>query len=614
MRNINLFNIKHEKNDVLKHYYNMKIPNFKIGQMKCDVLIVGAGGSGMMSSFYLSNSKKKVVIISKVHPLQSHTIAAQGGINAALGNVTIDDWRWHMYDTVKGSDWLGDQDAIELMCKEAKEAIKDLVEIGVEFCQDDKGNIMQKTYGGQTLNFGQGGLAYRSCSSTDRTGYNILNSIYNQILLNGVEILNYYYAIELIIYNNQCYGVIALNIKDGAIHYIIANDIIIATGGYSQIYSTTTSAKICTGDGNSLVLRAGLMLQDMEFIQFHPTAMKNAGILVTEAARSYGGKLLNCHGERFMEKYSPMFMELTSRDIIARAISMEIALGNGCGPSKDHVFLDMTGLSYEFMHQYLPTMVENCKKFLKIDPNKQKIPVTPAAHYTMGGIPTNIYCQVINFSGNNECKVKGLWCIGEAACISVHGANRLGCNSLLDLIVFAKVVSKQILLVGNILPDIIDLGLFYQKMPNFISKFGNSNSKFKITDLRKRMQQVMQKNVSIFRNAEMLNLAQEELNAIKAELALIKIEDYSLQWNYSIVEYLEFENMLALAEVTINSALARKESRGSHYRQDFPERDDCNFLYHSLCGYKENGNVTMAKRKVRFNTSPLVNSFLPEKR
>ncbi|WP_375326604.1 FAD-dependent oxidoreductase [Candidatus Tisiphia endosymbiont of Nemotelus uliginosus] len=409
-----------------------------------DLIIIGAGGSGLAAAIYAARNGCKVVVISKVHPMRSHTVAAQGGINAALGNIIKDDWRWHAYDTIKAGDWLADQDSVEIMCRQAVNAIKMLDEIGVQFNRTSDGLIDQKIYGGQSTHYGSGELAYRACYSDDRTGPSIMKQLYNTAVnLDNITFFNYNFALELIMHQDKCYGVVSWDIENGLLNIIYGTNTIIATGGYSQIYVTTTSSAICSGDGNGLAVKAGINLQDMEFVQFHPTAINQLGVLITEAARSAGGTLRNRHNQRFMAKYAPKFMELASRNVVARAIATEIAVGEGCGANKDHVLLDLTHLTAEYIKNNLPTVFENCQLFLKRDPSKFPIPIAPAAHYTMGGIPTNKFCQVVKFD-QEEKRVEGLYAIGEAASTSVHGAGRLGCNSLLDLIVFARVTVEKI--------------------------------------------------------------------------------------------------------------------------------------------------------------------------
>lgn len=576
-----------------------------------DIVIIGAGGAGLTAALYAREQGLRTCVLSKVHPLHSHTVAAQGGINASLS----DDWRWHMYDTVKGSDWLGDQDAIELLCRSAAGAISLLEKWGTRFDRNEHGEIEQKIYGGQTTHFGKGNFAKRVCSVADHTGDAIMRTLYNRSIDIGVVYFNYNYAINLLLETQSARGVVAIDIEHGTINVIRAPHIIIATGGYSQIYQTSTSSSICSGDGCGLIYRSGLPLQDMEFVQFHPTAIHKIGILITEAARSAGGKLINSNGQRFMENYAPHLMELACRDIVARAISTEISQGRGCGTLKDHVLLDLTHISKQYMTQHLPTVLESCKKFLKLDASHSQIPIAPAAHYTMGGIPTNTSCQVIDVENDGiEKIVNGLYAIGEAACISVHGANRLGCNSLLDLIVFAKVAVDHI--VENRCTDnthtatndldvnkILNAHIHYDK---------NADNSCSIQDLQSALKNIMQKHVGLFRDKKLLESGIEALRTLKLQFQDIRIQNNSLQWNNELIEYLTFENLLISAEVTIYAALMRQESRGAHYREDFPRRNDKEFMYHSIIKKSSDGH-NYFRRPVRLNTQ-MVDFFPPEAR
>ena len=567
--------------------------SLKINHHDYDVIIVGAGGAGLTAAISSAEANLKVAVVSKVHPKQSHTIAAQGGINAALGNVTKDDWRWHMYDTIKAADWIADQDMVEIMCKNAKDAISMLDKIGVVFDKTNSGSINQKIYGGQSTDFGRGEMAYRACYSADRTGHSILTKLYEQALGNKlIEFYNYNFAIELVVENDRCCGLVTWDIENGSLNVLKASNVILATGGYSQIYQTSTSAAICTGDASSLVVRCGINLQDMEFIQFHPTAITKIGVLITEAARSAGGKLFNCKHERFMVKYASKFMELASRDVVAMAIATEISDGYGCGVDKDHVWLDLTHLTSQQIQDNLPTVFENCQTFLKLDPSQEFVPVAPAAHYTMGGIPTNEFCQVVKFSTAGEKAVKGLYAIGEAACLSVHGAGRLGCNSLLDLIVFAKVAINHIKInQDHDSPDFDTRNI----VSNFRSYFGEQKTSIKT--LKHELKLLMQKNVGIFKNQQVLQMAASKLSKVKSKYQNTKIADESLSWNIELQEYLELGNMLISAEATINSALWRKESRGAHLREDYLSRDDQNFLCHTIYVHSENKCIPREVRK-----------------
>ena len=580
----------------------------KIIHSSYDLVILGAGGAGIAAGLYASAHNLSIAILSKVHPLHSHTSAAQGGINAALDQVA-DNWRWHMYDTVKGSDWLGDQDAIEIMCSNAPAVIQQLEKWGVSFDRDINGCIDQKTYGGQTTNFGHGALARRVCSVADKTGDAIMTALYKRSIENGIQYLNYHYATDLIVEDNKVHGVISIDIENGTIHIIQAPKIIIATGGYSQVYHTSTSSNICSGDGNGIAFRAGIGLQDMEFVQFHPTAINNIGVLITEASRSLGGKLINGLGQRFMSQYAPDLMELACRDLVSRAISKEISLGNGCGEAKDHVLLDLTHITRQQFDTNLPNVFYNCQTFLDIDPTKAPIPVSPAAHYTMGGIPTNVHTQVITVdSKGDESVIDGLYAIGEAACVSVHGANRLGCNSLLDLMVFAKVASEHIAqnLVTTSQHNLFDQRKYAARLANL---FGQTLSTMSVTDIKASIKMVMHKYVGVFRNETLLSRGIDELSTIKHHFERVKISSTNLIWNNELIELLEVDNLLISAQCTIRAAIAREESRGAHYREDFDIRDDDQFLYHSIITpYFE-----YFKRPVRMNTQ-YVDFFPPGQR
>lgn len=567
-------------NSFFKLHSRIKMHNILKKRHRYDLIIIGSGGSGLTSAIYAARNGLKVAIISKVHPMNSHTVAAQGGINAALGNITEDDWRWHAYDTIKASDWLADQDSVEMMCSNAADAIKMLDDIGVQFNRTNDGLIDQKIYGGQSTNYGKGELAYRACYSDDRTGSSIMTKLYDvAISLENINFFNYNFALELIMDDNRCNGVVSWDIEQGLLNIIYGTNTIIATGGYSQIYETSTSSAICTGDGNGLAVKAGINLQDMEFIQFHPTAINKFGVLVTEASRSAGGVLLNKNNERFMAKYAPKFMELASRDIVARAIASEIMLGEGCGEDRDHVLLDLTHLTTEYIKNNLPTVFENCQFFLKIDPSKTPIPIAPAAHYTMGGIPTNKFCQVIKFD-EKDIVIDGLYAIGEAASISVHGAGRLGCNSLLDLIVFGKIVIENIINQSTQLKEDLDKGREKSIISRFLGHFDRKQQEISI--LKSQLKLLMQKNVGVFRSKNNLIDIIKSFDNIKQIYNNSGIRDKSLLWNVELQEYLELGNIIISAEATIYSSIWRQESRGAHFRSDYPNRDDDNFLCHTL--------------------------------
>lgn len=554
-----------------------------------DVLIIGGGGSGLAAAIFAHKKNLKAAIISKVHPLKSHTVAAQGGINAALGNIKVDDWRWHAYDTIKASDWLADQDSVEIMCKSASKMIYMLKDLGVEFDLNEDGLIDQKIYGGQSTHFGAGDLAYRACYSKDRTGHSIMHTLYEKATSLGIDFYNYHFVLDLLHMDNTCYGVATWDIENGSIHLLQSKNTIIATGGYSQIFATATSSNICTGDGNGLIARINGSLQDMEFVQFHPTALNKIGILITEAARSAGGILLNSNKEPFMSQYAPKFKDLAARDVVSRAIATEINEGRGVGVNKDHVWLDLTHLSKEEIKQNLPTIFENCQEFINIDPSIDLIPIAPAAHYTMGGIPTDSNCQVIKYNENGETKIESLFAIGEAACISVHGAGRLGCNSLLDLIVFADVVVNNLQNKGRK----IDVSIFEKEIINKLQNILDKNPA-DVELLRDNLKDIMSKNVGVFKSKENLVIALDKINQINQQFLKAGISDKSLQWNVELQHYLELENMITSATATIKSALWRQESRGAHWRNDFPEANE---LYHAHSIFNMNSNIF--KRKVR---------------
>lgn len=562
--------------------------DFKIENHYHDVLIIGSGGSGLSAAIFAAGDKScDVAVISKVHPLKSHTIAAQGGINASLGNVSKDDWRWHAYDTIKSSAWIADQDSVEEMCRRAPEMIYLLDQLGVEFDRNAAGKIDQKIYGGQSTNFGKGGFAHRACYSKDKTGNTIMHRLYDEAIKQNVQFYNYNFALDLLVQNDKCYGVICLDMELGILRIIKSGNVIIASGGYSQIFATATSSLVCTGDGNGLAARADIPLQDMEFVQFHPTALSEIGVLITEASRSAGGRLLNKQGVQFMEEYAPKFKELAPRDVVARAIANEIANGRGCGPSGNYVYLDLTHMSAEKIKETLPTVYENCKSFISLDPSKDLIPIAPAAHYTMGGVPTNNKCQVIRFKSGIEIEVEGLYAIGEAACISVHGAGRLGCNSLLDLLVFAKKATESMKKIDNKNLKFDEAAIALQRMDNiFRGDVGNVES------ITKSLKNTMSRYVGVFRVKDGLEAALEQIMQIKNEFNTITISDKSLSWNLELQHYLELENMITSAIATVKAAIWRKESRGAHWRDDYKDEDN-KFLGHSIVSSESDDKVLL---------------------
>ena len=584
---------------------------YKIIDHEYDVVVLGAGGSGLRAAVGLSEAGLKTACISKVFPTRSHTSAAQGGISAALGNMGEDDWRWHMYDTVKGSDWLGDQDAIEYLCKEAPRAVVELERYGVPFSRTDDGKIYQRPFGGMTKNYGNG-TAQRTCAAADRTGHAILHTLYGQALKHNTEFFIEYFALDLIMKNGECKGVIAWNLTDGTIHRFRSHITIIATGGYGKVYYSATSAHTCTGDGNAMVLRAGLPLQDMEFVQFHPTGIYGVGCLITEGARGEGGFLVNGKGERFMERYAPNAKDLASRDVVSRSMEMEINEGRGVGKDKDHINLHLDHLDKEVLEERLPGITEAAKTFANVDVNKQPIPVVPTVHYNMGGIPTNYKAEVLTLNGS-EKTVPGLMAIGEAACVSVHGANRLGSNSLIDLVVFGRAAAKRAAeLVKPGMPHEEVSTAETDKCLDRFDKIRNSKGSSKTAELRLNMQKTMQSKCAVFRTEKTLKEGVDQIRKPYEGMEDISVKDKSLLFNTELVETLEFDNLIRQALTTMDSAYSRKESRGAHAREDYSKRDDKNFMKHTLAWQKDK-KVEIKYRDVHSRTLTNDVQYFPPK-
>ncbi len=586
---------------------------YKIIEHKYDVVVLGAGGSGLRAAVGLSEAGLKTACISKVFPTRSHTSAAQGGISAALGNMGEDDWRWHMYDTVKGADWLGDQDSIEYLCKEAPQAVIELEKYGVPFSRTEEGKIYQRPFGGMTKNYGNG-IVQRTCAAADRTGHAILHTLYGQALKHNTEFFIEYFALDLLMKDGECKGLIAWNLNDGTIHRFRAHTVIIATGGYGKVYYSATSAHTCTGDGNAMVLRAGLPLQDMEFVQFHPTGIYGHGTLISEGVRGEGGYLVNAKGERFMERYAPNAKDLASRDVVSRSMSIEINEGRGVGKEKDHVNLHLSHLDKSVIENRLPGITEAARLFANVDVTKEPIPVVPTVHYNMGGIPTNYKAEVLTVNGS-EKTVPGLMAIGEAACVSVHGANRLGSNSLIDLVVFGRAAAKRAAeLIKPATPheDISETET--QKCLDRFDKLRNAKGENSTAELRLSMQKTMQSKCAVFRTEKNLKEGADEIRKTYDGMDSISVKDRSLVFNTDLVETLEFDNLIRQAVTTVDSAYHRKESRGAHAREDYPKRDDEKFMQHTLAWY-DGKNTKISYRAVHNSTlTNDVQYFPPQER